>query len=114
MEILAIVWGEAFAFAGFCMLVVFTVLTLLVGVLTVWGKVMAKQGAKQQVAAAPVAAPVRAASAGEPNEQEKAAIAAALYLFFGNNHDIESYAITMKDVQSPWNDKSYGINNLHR
>ncbi|MDR0940983.1 MAG: hypothetical protein LBM68_02020 [Bacteroidales bacterium] len=49
------------------------------------------------------------------SEQENAAIAAALYLYFYDNHDKENHRITIKDIcNSPWNAKIYGINNLHR
>jgi len=49
------------------------------------------------------------------SEQEQAAIATAVYLYFNDNHDTECYCNTIKDVcNSPWNAKIYGINNLHK
>lgn len=55
------------------------------------------------------------ANSAQLSEQENAAIAAALYLYFNDNHDKESCRITIKDVcNSPWSARIHGINNLHR
>ena len=115
MEILVVDWSNAFIFAGFCVLIVFSVLTILVIILYFFGKVMSAQNTKQQTAPAVAPAVSTPATSGATlSEQEHAALATALYLYFNDNHDKESYRITIKDVQSPWNAKFYGINNLHR
>lgn len=115
MEILAVDWKHAFLFSGFCLLVVFAVLTILVIILSFFGKIMSAHNTKQQTAkAAASAANALTVSGATLSEQENAALATALYLYFNDNHDKESYRITIKDVQSPWNAKFYGINNLHR
>ncbi len=115
MEILAIDWKNAFLFSGFCMLVVFSVLTILVIILSFFGKIMSAHNTRKEAAkAAASAASTPATSGATLSEQENAAIATALYLYFNDNHDKESYRITIKDVQSPWSAKFYGINNLHR
>lgn len=49
------------------------------------------------------------------SEQERVAIATAVYLYLNDNHDKESYCNTIKNIyNSPWNAKIYGINNLHK
>jgi len=110
MELLAVNWRHAFLFSGFCMLVVFAVLTILVIILSYFGKIMSAHNTKKQAARAAKVA----ASRTTLSEQENAALATAMYLYFNNNHDKETYRITIKDVQSPWNAKFHGINNLHR
>ncbi|NMC38454.1 MAG: hypothetical protein GYA41_09045 [Bacteroidales bacterium] len=49
------------------------------------------------------------------DEADKAAIAAALYLYFNEMHDEESDIITVKRVSktySPWSSKLYSMRNL--
>lgn len=48
------------------------------------------------------------------SDEEMAAVAMALNLYYNNAHDVESYALTLKPHATVWNDKSYGINNLYR
>ena len=78
---------------------VFVILILLVGVLTVFGSVAkkgAKPAAKPAAAPAPAAPKATAAPATSASEDEKAAIATALYLYFQNVHVEESGVITIK------------------
>lgn len=49
--------------------------------------------------------------------EESAAIAAALYYFLNEQHDIESGKITIKKISrryTPWSSKIYSMNNLNR
>lgn len=51
----------------------------------------------------------------EAGDDDKAAIAAALYLYFNEMHDEESDIITVKRVSktySPWSSKLYSMRNL--
>jgi len=51
----------------------------------------------------------------DAGEADKAAIAAALYLYFNEMHDEESDIITVKRVSktySPWSSKLYSMRNL--
>ena len=46
-----------------------------------------------------------------------AAISTALYLFLNEQHDDESYELTIKKISkrySPWSSKIYSMNNLNR
>ena len=64
-------------------------------------------------AAAPAAAP--AATAISSADDDLAAIAMALHLYFNGVHDVEPTEIHIKRVErSGWNSKLYGMNNLHR
>lgn len=52
----------------------------------------------------------------QADDADKAAIAAALYLYFNEMHDEESDIITVKRVSktySPWSSKLYSMRNLH-
>ena len=64
-------------------------------------------------AAAPAAAP--AATTISSADDDRAAIAMALHLYFNGVHDVEPTEIHIKRVErSGWNSKLYGMNNLHR
>lgn len=43
-----------------------------------------------------------------------AAIALALHLYYNGIHDEENTKITINPHRTQWNDKAYGMNNLHR
>jgi len=43
-----------------------------------------------------------------------AAIAMALHLYYNGVHDEEPTKVTTKRVHTQWNNKMYGMNNLHR
>lgn len=49
--------------------------------------------------------------------EENAAISMALYLYFDEQHDVESHKLTIKNVQkiySPWSSKIYSLNEYFR
>ncbi|MDR1761137.1 MAG: OadG family protein [Bacteroidales bacterium] len=116
MELLAVNWGDTFLLAGFCLLIVFIVLTLLVGILLLFGKIMTPKIRVKTSQDNKMAADVKYDEV-TLTSSESAAIATALHLYFNDNHDQESYRITIKYVErrySPWSSKIYGLNNLHR
>ena len=43
-----------------------------------------------------------------------AAIALALHLYYNGVHDEEDTKITIQPHRTQWNNKMYGMNNLHR
>ncbi len=46
-----------------------------------------------------------------------AAISSALYMYFNEKHDEESYQLTIKKISrtySPWSSKIYGMNNTNK
>ena len=88
MMILATNWGNAGLMALVSICLVFTVLVLLILVLKLFGVIFA-----ERKKAAAVAAPV--ASSDEISDEEVAAIAMAVNLFF-NRHDEESDVLTFR------------------
>ncbi|MDO4190876.1 MAG: OadG family protein [Bacteroidales bacterium] len=117
--LLAINWGNAVIIAVLGISVVFCILIVLIGVISLFGKIMAP---KIKV---PKKEPVTANTTGnekaKPDHEEvhiagieTAAIATALHLYFNDVHDKESSVITIKSTErrySPWNSKIYGLNN---
>ncbi len=55
--------------------------------------------------------------AGQKEKDTFAAIAAAIYLYFQEQHDFEKYALTIKRIDkiySPWSSKIYGLRKFPR
>jgi len=99
---LAINWGNALIITVVGFSLVFAVLVLLIGVIKVFGLVFAEKPLKQSVATVAAAAPA------ESDEEEMAAIAFALHMFY-DMHDEESDVLTIVHedaAYSPWNQKS--------
>ena len=86
MMILATNWGNAALMALVSILLVFVVLVLLIGVLKLFGAIFAKKETATTAAAA---------SSDEITDEEVAAIAVAVNLFF-NRHDEESDVLTFR------------------
>ena len=90
MTMLAINWGNALIITVIVFSLVFIVLILLIGVIV--GKIFARKSAQPQVAAAPVV---------ESHDEEMAAVAFALHLYY-DVHDEESDVLTIKREDSPY------------
>ena len=86
MMILATNWGNAALMALVSILLVFVVLVLLIGVLKLFGVIFAKKETATTAAAV---------SSDEITDEEVAAIAVAVNLFF-NRHDEESDVLTFR------------------
>lgn len=117
MTPLAINWSHVWMVTGlgFCMVIV--LLVVLIFILKLLGAVVssavkAPKAAQPKAVAAPAA---QAAPAGASADDDLAAIAMALHLYFNGVHDVEPTEIHIKRVErSGWNSKLYGMNNLHR
>ncbi len=99
---LAINWGNALIITVVGFSLVFAVLVLLIGVIKIFGLVFAENPPKQSVATVAAAAPVQS------DEEEMAAVAFALHMFY-DMHDEESDVLTIVHedaAYSPWNQKS--------
>lgn len=96
MVLLSSDWATVWTMAGMGVGVVFVILVLLVLVLQVFSAVATKATLGTHHAAAPVAKP-----ASEAGDDEKAAIATALYLYFNNTHDEESGVLTIHVEDHP-------------
>lgn len=99
---LATIDASTWAMTGIGFGCVFCILLLLVCVLNIYGSIGAKSSKKPAPApkAAPAPAPVAAPQASVSNDTE-AAIATALYLFYKDVHDTESYKLTIKHADHP-------------
>ena len=118
MTLLAINWNNIIlvTLVGFGL--VFVVLFLLVGIIHLFGKVMAPKAKVKKTTTTTGAnnATVKVEKTTEEHipALDSAAIAAALHMYFDEVHDEESLVVTIKTVErrySPWNSKIYGLNN---
>jgi len=117
--ILTIDWPHVWMVTGvgFCMVI--ALLVVLIFILKLLGAVVSG-AVKAPKADAPKAAPAPAAqtapaAATASADDDLAAIAMALHLYFNGVHDVEPTEIHIKRVErSGWNSKLYGMNNLHR
>lgn len=101
---------------GFCMVI--ALLVVLIFILKLLGAVVSsavkapKAAQPKAIAQVPAA---QAAPAAASADDDLAAIAMALHLYFNGVHDVEPTEIHIKRVErSGWNSKLYGMNNLHR
>ncbi len=117
MTALAINWGNVAIIVCVGIVLVVVVLILLIGILEVFGRIMAprvkvkKTTQSQEENQTNVVIKERE---GHIPALDGAAIATALHLYFDDVHDEESRVITIKTVErrySPWNSKIYGLNN---
>ncbi|MBQ0089116.1 MAG: OadG family protein [Prevotellaceae bacterium] len=95
--ILSVNWADVWSMTGMGFGVVFCVLVVLVAVLYILGYSVSSMEKKTAAPAVgqPTVAPV-ANKTISASEQEKAAIATALYLFFKNAHDEEPDVVTIR------------------
>lgn len=122
MEILAINWYNTTVITVIGLLLVFVVLILLVGILKLFGVAMQPRVLVPRVVKTAPDEKVKVTPDTEMLEVDlpanaSAAIAMAIYMYFNEQHDNESYKVTIRKIDrrySPWSDKIYGINNLSR
>lgn len=119
MYILAINWASAFNVVAFGFAMVFFILLLLVGVISLSGKVLAPKVRVPKIAKTTNESANNDAATEYVEDHLSAdygaAIAMAIHLYYSEAHDEESHIITIKTVErrySPWSSKIYGINNL--
>ena len=101
MMILATNWGNAALMALVSIMLVFVVLVLLIGVLKLFGVIFAKKETATTAAAA---------SSDEITDEEVAAIAVAVNLFF-NRHDEESDVLTFRQNHDV---SAWQVRNIHK
>ena len=101
MTVLSVDWGVAWMLAGICVATVFFILLVLVLVLQIFS--MVTKGSSKDVKSQPAAVPAitKAASLATASEEDKAAVATALYLYLNNSHDEESGILTIAQEQDP-------------
>lgn len=100
--LLEVVSIENWALVGICFSIVLLIMAFFVLIMTLFG-VIAKKGKKAEVKQE-VSKPVVVADS-KIDDATYAAIATALHLYFGGEHDNESNVLTIKNVNheySPW------------
>lgn len=95
-------WTTAWLMTGMGVGVVFSILVLLVLVLLVFSAVARKTTAKTRAVKADYTAQKQVKAFEESSDQDKAAVAMALYLYYNNCHDRESGVLTLKNTPSQW------------
>ena len=119
MTPLAINWSHVWMVTGLGFCMVIALLVVLIFILKLLGAVVSN-AVKAPKAAQPKAVSAPAAQAAQASVQasaddDLAAIAMALHLYFNGVHDVEPTEIHIKRVErSGWTSKLYGMNNLHR
>ena len=101
MTLLSTDWGQAWGMAGISVCVVFSILVLLVGVLYIFSAVATSTQARTAAAVKPKVltgadyVKSKQADIATASDAERAAIATAVYLYMGNQHDEESGVLTI-------------------
>lgn len=109
MEMLSVNWSNAFVVLGLGVGIVFVVLVMLVFLLNGFSWFFIKKEKTITEKGKPEVKP------GNSIEEEKAvAIAMALYQFYQEPHDEESYIISINQKKTSWNSKIFGLNNFSR
>ncbi len=107
ISILSTDWGLAWGMAGISVGVVFAILVLLVGVLYVFSAVAKGATAKAEAPAKPKVltgaefVKSKQADIASASDADKAAIATAIFLYMGNQHDEESGILTIHHMDHP-------------
>jgi len=109
--------------------IVICLLVVLILVLTLFGKLMAKKpvekSSKWDAPAPEAPSPFRkpqpegddtiaaiAMALAQAKSNDEAAIAMALHLYYNKVHDIQVTRLTMRGQASAWNAKAFGMNNV--
>lgn len=108
-----VIWGDALIVTLLGFGLVFILLVLLVGIVTLFGKVMSIQGCCKS-ATKPTAgnAPTVKVVEGSLTEGELAAVAIAMHLCNGGAHIDDGHKLTIKRGATPsaWCAKQFGMN----
>lgn len=130
MNTLLAVTGETWIVTGLGFGIVLVLLICLIYILKFFGWVMQMIAAPRKPKAEAKAAPAKKAEVkvspvptdegtmaaiamalSEASDDDKAAIAMALHLYFNHAHDIAQTTLTMTAKPTAWNSKAFGMNN---
>ena len=93
---------QTWELAGISVGVVFVILLALVLVLGIFTAVAKKTPAKVVEVKSDIVTNKQAKAFSEASEQDKAALAVAVYLYFNDDHDHESGVLTINNAPSHW------------
>ena len=102
MTLLSANWGEAWMMAGTSVLVVFTILLLVILVLFIFNVVAKSTAATAKDIKPTTQANKQVKTFEDASEDDKAAVAVALYLYYNDSHDKESGILTINQAPSAW------------
>ena len=104
-------WSQVLWLVFISIVIVFLVLVLMVGVMSLFGRLFART----KVAEKTSSIGNKTVSSGLLHEEEVAAIMTALKLYKSDLHDKESEVLTILSIKraySPWNSKIHGLTQL--
>ena len=102
MQFLSITDPQIWLLAGISVLVVFSILLILVLILGIFTAVAKKTTAKAKAVKSTISSSLEAKSFEKASDEDKAAVATALYLYFNERDNRESRVLTIVPYPSAW------------
>jgi len=102
MNFLSITDSQIWLLAGISVLVVFSILLILVLILGIFTAVAKKTTAKVKAVKSTLDSSLEAKSFEKASDEDKAAVAMALYLYFNERDNRESRVLTIVPYPSAW------------
>ena len=102
MKFLSITDPQIWLLAGISVLVVFSILLILVLILGIFTAVAKKTTAKAKAVKSTISSSLEAKSFEKASDEDKAAVATALYLYFNERDNRESRILTIVPYPSAW------------
>ena len=102
MQFLSISDPQTWLLAGISVLVVFSILVILVAILNIFTIVAKKTTAKAKAVKTSIDNSMQAKFFEKASEEDKAAVAMALYLYFEERDNRESRVLTIVPTPSAW------------
>ena len=102
MQLLSISDPQIWLLAGISVCVVFAILVILVLILGIFTAIAKKTSAKAKAVKSSISSSLEAKSFEKASEEDKAAVATALYLYFQEKDNRESRVLTIVPYPSAW------------
>ena len=102
MRLLSISDPQIWLLAGISVLVVFSILLILVLILGIFTAIAKKTTAKAKAVKSTISSSLEAKSSEKASDEDKAAVATALYLYFEERDNRESRVLTIVPYPSAW------------
>ena len=102
MQFLSISDPQIWLLAGISICVVFAILVILVLILSIFTAVAKKTSAKAKAVKSTISSSLEAKSFEKASDEDKAAVATALYLYFNERDNRESRVLTIVPYPSAW------------
>ena len=102
MRLLSISDPQIWLLAGISVLVVFSILLILVLILGIFTAIAKKTTAKAKAVKSTISSSLEAKSFEKASDEDKAAVATALYLYFEERDNRESRVLTIVPYPSAW------------